>query len=144
MNLFMHQKQQCKSGSKDFTLKRSDNTLTSFGEGILGGSVSLFVKVADGEGSKGLHEASSVVGTGCVSRGKHLLRKLAVEVSGSVGKVGLNVNKLLDVVEGTVHLQNLNFTAEEAIGTGGELDTGVGAAKLLAAGSPLDGGALVE
>ena len=56
----------------------------------------------------------------------------------------LDVDELLELVELAVHLEHGNLLAEEGVGAVEELDAGVGARELAAAGDPGDGGALVE
>ena len=53
-------------------------------------------------------------------------------------------NKLLEVVELAVHLEDRHVVAQELVGAVGELDARVGARQLLAARRPLDRAALVE
>ena len=114
------------------------------GGGVLGGSGLLLVELADGEGGEGLHEAGAVVGAGGVSEGKHGLGELAVELGGGVGELGLDVDELLDVVEGAVHLEDLAVGAHVLLRAVSELDAGGGAGELLGRGLPGDLGALVE
>ena len=66
----------------------------------------LVVKLTDGEGSQSLHQTSTVVGSRGVSKTEHGLCNLSVELGVGVSKVGLNVNKFLDVVESSVHLNH--------------------------------------
>ena len=64
-------------------------------------------------------------------------------VAGRAVSVGRR-DSLLEVVELAVHLQHRDVVAQELVGAVGELDARVGAGQLLAAGRPLDRGALVE
>ena len=73
-----------------------------------------------------------------------MLCEFAVEFCGGVGEVGLDVDELLEVVEGTVHLDYGDVVAVEGVGTVLELDAGEGAGELLSAGLPVDLGTLVE
>ena len=111
---------------------------------VLGGSGLLLVELADGEGGKGLHEAGAVVGAGGIGEGEHGLGELTVELGGGVGELGLDVDELLDVVEGAVHLEDLAGRAHVFLGAVGELHAGGRAGELVGRGLPGDLGALVE
>ena len=115
-----------------------------FSTNLLGGSRLLLVKRTDGEGSKSLHKASSVVGARSLSKGKHGLCELSVVLGVGVAQGRLNVNKLLDVVKVSVHLNNLAVRAEVVIRVGSKLDSRGRGGKLSGGRGPLDLGALVE
>jgi len=114
------------------------------GSGVLLRGGLLLVKLTDSEGGKGLHEAGSVVGSGGISKGKHGLGELAVELGGGVGELGLDVDKLLDVVEGSVHLEHLAGGSLVLLGVIRKLHARLGAGKLGFGGGPLNGGSLVK
>ena len=72
---------------------------TLLGDGLLGFGLCpgglLLVKFADLEGGEGLEESCAVVGPGGIGELEHLLGELSVELGGSVGEVGLNVDELM-------------------------------------------------
>ena len=111
---------------------------------LLGASRLLLVQVTDGKGSKRLHEASSVVASRSIGKGKHGLSELSVELGLGVAQGRLDVDKLLEVVEGSVHLDNFDILSEVLFRSVGELDSRSRGRKLRSGRSPLDVGALVE
>jgi hypothetical protein len=120
----------------------------SGGSGLLGNPLRrsgfLLVDVTDGECSKSLHKTGSVVASRSVGKCEHSLGKLSVELGLGVAQGGFNVNKLLEVVEGSVHLKSLAVLSEILLRSVGELDSGGRGRKLGGSRCPLDRGALVE
>jgi hypothetical protein len=113
--------------------------------GDLGGSGTLLlVDVSDGESSKSLHQTSSVVASGGISESKHSLREFSVELRLGVAKGRFNVDKLLEVVEASVHGDRLAGSSEVVGGSVRKLHSGGRGRELAWGRGPLDGGTLVE
>ena len=117
---------------------------SGFGHGLLGNGGLLFVKVTDGECSKSLHKTGSVVASWGITEGKHGLCEFSIELGLGVAQGRLNVNNLLDVVEGSVHFENLGILSEVLFRSVGELDSWGGGRKLGGGRGPFDLGALIE
>ena len=83
-----------------------ENLGGGFGHGLLSNSGLLFVKVTDGECSKSLHKTGSVVASWGVTKGKHGLGEFSVELGLGIAQGRFNINKFLDVVEGSVTNNN--------------------------------------
>lgn len=99
--------------------------------GLVGGSF-LLIQLPNLETRKSLEESRSVVASGSVGELEHLLGELSVELGGGVAEVGLDVDELLEVVEGTVHFDYGDVVSVEGVGAVLEVDAGEGAGELRA------------
>lgn len=111
---------------------------------LLGSSGLLLVDVTNSEGSKGLHETSSVIASWGISKCKHGLGEFSVELGLGVAQGRLNIDKLLEVVEVSVHLNNLAVSSEVLFTSVGHLESRSRGRKLGWSWGPVDGGSLVE
>ena len=75
-----------------------------------------------------LEESGAIVAPRCVGKFEHLLGELAVELRSGVREVTLDVDELLEVVEGSVHLDDANLVVKEDVRAVLELDAGERAA----------------
>ena len=71
-----------------------------------------------------MHQTSTVVGSRRVSKTEHGLCDLAVELRVGVTNVRLDVNKLLNVVKVSIHLENSNIISKVFLLSVGHLDSG--------------------
>mmetsp|Transcript_7522 Transcript_7522/g.10983 ORF Transcript_7522/g.10983 Transcript_7522/m.10983 type:complete len:406 (-) Transcript_7522:64-1281(-) len=110
----------------------------------LGGGSLLFVDRADGKCGKSLHKSSSVIGSWGISKLEHGLGELSVELGVGVLKGRLDVNKLLEVIEGSVHLNDRNGLSVVLLRSRRQLDSWGWGGKLLSRRGPLDVGSLIE
>mmetsp|Transcript_28935 Transcript_28935/g.54376 ORF Transcript_28935/g.54376 Transcript_28935/m.54376 type:complete len:215 (-) Transcript_28935:62-706(-) len=104
----------------------------------------LLVQVPDSEGSKSLHKTSSVVTSRGVGKSEHSLCQFTVELGLRVAEGGFDVDELLEVVEVSVHLDNLAFLSEVVFRSRLELHSRSRGGKLFRRRSPFDGRSRVE
>jgi len=104
----------------------------------------LFVNVSDGECSKGLHESGSVVGSRGIREREHGLCEFTVELGLGVGEGRFDVDKFLEVVEVSVHLNNLGGLAHVFFRSVLKLHSRSRGGELVGSRRPLDGGSRVE
>ena len=132
--------------SKSFIVLRLGGGGSGLGNsgGKLGGGSLLLVEATDGKGGKGLHHSGSVVGSRGISEAEHGLGELSVELGVGVSEDGLNVDELLEVVEGSVHLDDGDVLSKVLLLLRGKLHSGCGGGKLGLGGDPVNVGALVE
>mmetsp|Transcript_37187 Transcript_37187/g.79328 ORF Transcript_37187/g.79328 Transcript_37187/m.79328 type:complete len:405 (+) Transcript_37187:327-1541(+) len=124
------------------TFHLSNNCL--LGSSELGARGLLVVKFTDGKGGQSLHETGSVVGSRRVGEGEHGLGDLTVELGVGVSEVGLNIHKLLDVVEGSIHGDNGDIASEVLFLGVGEFHSRGRGRELIGGWSPGDVRPLVE
>lgn len=117
---------------------------SSFLGNLVGGLGLLLVDVPDGKGSKSLHQTSSVVASRGVSESKHGLRKFSVEFCLGVAEGRFNVDKLLEVVEASVHGYCLACSSKVVHGSVRKLDSWGRGREFGRSRSPFDGGTLVK
>ena len=91
-----------------------------------------------------MHKSSSVVASRSIGKSKHGLGQFSVELGVGVAQSGFNVDEFLDVVEGSVHLNNRDITSVVVFLGVLELHARLRAGELGGSRGPLDGGALVE
>jgi hypothetical protein len=110
----------------------------------LGSSGLLVEKLTNSKGSQSLHQTSTVVGSGRIGKTEHSLCNLSIELRVAVSNVRFNVNKLLNVVKVSIHLENGNVSSKVLLLSVGQLDSGGGGRKLFGRGSPFDFRSLVK
>jgi hypothetical protein len=76
----------------------------------------LLVHLADLESADGLEQARAVGGPGERRVLEHLLRDLAIELGRRLRQVRLDVDELLEFVEGAVHLEDGDLLAVVGVG----------------------------
>jgi len=91
-----------------------------------------------------LHQSSTIVRSGGVSKTEHGLGHLSVELGVGISQVGFNVDQFLDVVKVAIHFEDGNIVAEVLLLGVGKLNSGSGAGKLIGGGNPGDGRSFIK
>ena len=91
-----------------------------------------------------MHESGSVVGSRSIGKSKHGLGEFTVELGLGVGEGRFDVDKFLEVVEVSVHLNNLGGLAHVVFRSVLELHSRGRGGELVSGRSPFDAGSRVE